>query len=194
MPSYLVDVTRLAGAAFYSLSMSSGLITGVASSGQLCSFRYLAAGAGVESLFHVTHLRALWWTTAGFTAAQEVSIAAYKVTSFTTPHTATAQVPLALAPGYPVSQLLGYMATTSALASAVFVLDRQLFRGGYAELAAGASVAKGYIEEQLPMIDDPHPVCVLGNQDGILIRNEVTMAAGGAGRLVVDIRGYERAA
>lgn len=194
VPSYLIDVTRLGGVSFYSLSLASGLLTTIAAAGQLCAFRYVSAGAGAELLFHVTHLRSQWLTSAGFTAAQEMAIAAYKVNTFTTPPGGSGQVPLALAPTYPASQLLGYIASTTALTSAVFTLDRQIFRGGYAELAAGASVQKGFIDEQAPMLDDPHPVCVLGNQDGIVVRNEVLMGAGGVGRLVVDIRGYERAA
>ena len=191
MPSYTIDVARLGAARFYSLSLPSGLITGVAAAGALWAARFIPTG---EDLFHVTHIRMQWLTTAGFTAAQEVAFAAYKVTGYTTPHTGTYVSPLALAPTYAASQLTAIMTSTIALASGVFSLDRQLCRGGFAELAAGAAVQKGFVDEQAPMMNDFHPITVLGNQDGIVVRNEVAMGAGGAGRLVVDIRGYERAA
>ncbi len=193
-PRYTVNVERLDGVAFYSLSLTSGLITGVSAAGQIYAARFLPVGAGAEFLFHLTHFRMQWQTTSGFTAAQEMALAAYKITGYTVQHGGSAQVPLALAPTYPTSQLTAIIATTSALSGGTFVLDRQLCRSSFAELAAGASISKGFIDEQLPMIDDPHPVAVLGSQDGILVRNEVAMAAGGVGRLTVDIRGYERAA
>jgi hypothetical protein len=194
--NFKLDVTRMTGAGFYGLSMPSGLLTLIvartATLGHLWACRYATA---TDNLFHVTYLRIFWQTLTGFTSAQEVAFAAFKLTGYSAAHTGgTAGVPLPLAPGYAASELTAQMAITAALTAGTHTIAQQLFRGSSAELAAGATIGKGYIDEQQPMIDDPHPVCVLGNAEGILVANEVLMGAAGVGRLVVDLRGYERAA
>ena len=78
--------------------------------------------------------------------------------------------------------------------SATADVTKQWIAQYHPDVIIGDSAAKGYIDEQLPMSEDPHPVCVLGNAEGILVANEVLMGAAGVGRLGVDIRGYERAA
>jgi hypothetical protein len=196
---YSFDPDRFPKAAFYTVAASSGLHTtiaaGTGSAGHLFAARYAPVGVGANLLFHVTRLRILWQTIAGFTAAQEMALAAYKATGFTTLHgTGSAAVaPLALAPGYAVSQLAAVRSSGSAAISAgVLTLGAQLLRGGFAELAAGATVQKGFIDEEA--LATVHPIVVLAANEGILVRNEILMGAGGTGRLTVELDGYERAA
>jgi uncharacterized membrane protein len=194
---YSFDPDRFSKAAFYSLSATNaiafaGIAFGTASAGHLFAARFAPTGAGANLLFHVTRLRILWQTLAGFTAAQELAIAAYKITAVSA-YSSSTQVPVALAPGYGASQLLGYKSGTSAAISGGGpTIGGQLLRGGFAELAAGATVQKGFIDEEL--LATVHPVVVLAANEGILVRNEILMGAGGLGRLTVELDGYERAA
>jgi hypothetical protein len=196
---YLLDRDRLTNASFYILTASSGTLSGIAAgtttAGHLFAARYNPSGAGASKLFHVTWLRFVWQTIAGFTSAQEVALAAYKLTSYSAAHTGgNAATPLALAPGYGAAQLTARMASSAELTVGTQTIGSLLARGNFAELAAAATVVKGFVDEQLPLIDDPHPVIVLAANEGILVRNEVAMGAGGTGRLMVQIGGYERAA
>jgi hypothetical protein len=194
---FLLNSERITNAAFYSLAPSSGVLTtiaaGTASVGHLFAARFVPTGGGAAKLFHVTRLRMLWQTIAGFTAAQEVALAAFKLTGYSVAHTGgTAVTPLALAPGYAASQLAARMADTAALAGGTHTIGAQLLRGAFSELATAASVQKGFIDEEA--FASVHPIAVLGSNEGILIRNEVLQGAGGTGRLTVEIDGYERAA
>lgn len=196
---YSFDPDRFSKAAFYSLGATSGLHTTIASGttslGHLFAARYAPAGAGASMLFHVTRLRILWQTVTGFTAAQEIALAAYKVTGFSAVHSAgaAAVTPSPLAPSYAASQLAAVRASgTGNMTGATVTLAGQLLRGGFAELAAGATVQKGFIDEEALAV--LHPIVVLGANEGILVRNEILMGAGGTGRLTVELDGYERAA
>jgi hypothetical protein len=194
---YLLVRERLTRAGFYWGSFTTGLVTtiaaGTSTAGHLFAARFNPSGAGVHKLFFLTHLRLLWQTVAGFTAAQEIGLAAYKLTGFSALHTGgSAAAMLALAPGYAASQLTGRVANTAELTAGTQTIANQLLRGSYAELAALSTVAKGFIDEGLPLFDDPHPIDVLAANEGILVRNEVLMGAGGTGRLTINIGGFER--
>jgi hypothetical protein len=166
------------------------IAAGTATAGHLWVARYAPSQA---ARFYVTHLRFHWQTLTGFTAAQELALAAFLMTGYSAAHTGgSAEDLLALAPDAGACGLSTRIADTTALTSGTHTIGKQLCRGSFAELAAGDAVGKGYVDEQLPMMDDPHPVIVLEDQMGILIRNEVLMGAAGVGRLTVDIRGYER--
>lgn len=196
---YLLNRERLTKANFYMLTAASGTLSAIAAgtstAGHLFAARYNPTGSGATKLFHITWLRFVWQTIAGFTSAQEVAIAAYKLTSYSAAHTGgNAATPLPIAPGYSAAQLTARMAASSELTAGTQTIGSLLMRGNFAELAAAATVVKGFVDEQLPLIDDPHPVIVLAANEGILVRNEVLMGAGGTGRLTVQIGGYERAA
>jgi hypothetical protein len=156
----------------------------------LFAARFATSGS---KLFHVTRLRLLWQTVAGFTSAQEVAFSAFKLTGYSAAHTGgTAITPLPLAPGYAASQLACRIGDTAALTAGTQTIGAQLLHGGFSELAAAATVQKGFVDEET--LASLHPITVLGNNEGILIRNEVLQGAGGTGRLTVELDGYERAA
>lgn len=193
--NYLKDPGRLTGAQFYSLSMTSGLITtvaaGTATAGHLGVIRFASA----TKLFFVTRFRMHWETVAGFTAAQELALVANILTGYSAAHTGgTAGVVLLRAPALDATSLTGRIATTGELTAGTHTIGAQLARGCFSELAAAATLQKGFIDEQKGGDDDPHPVAVLSNQNGILVSNAILMGAGGTGRLTVDLEGYERAA
>jgi hypothetical protein len=191
---FLLDPHRVTKAQFYRLSATSGLLTTIAAGTLTVGHVFAARFTHASKLFHVTRLRVAWQTIAGFTAAQEVSLAAYKVTGFTVAHTTggTVVAPLALAPGYDASSLAGRIGAASTITGSTLVIAEQILRGSFAELAAAATVQKGFIDQEAMNV--LHPVCVLGNNEGILVRNEILMGSGGTGRLTVEIDGYERAA
>jgi len=194
-PNTTKDPTRLSRAHFYSLTMASGLLTtvaaGTASAGHLAAVRYVAPSP-LKS-FHVTRLRFTWQTVAGFTVAQEMSVAAFLLSSYSAAHTGgTAGVVVPRAPGLDATGLSGRIGTTGALTAGTQTIGALLARGSFSELAASAIVQRGFIDEQKGGEDDPHVVCVLGDDDGILVRNEILMGAGGTGRLVFEVDGFER--
>lgn len=193
---FLKDPARLSGAQFYSLSMTSGLITlvaaGTATAGHLAVVRFDNPDG---LLFHVTRFRMHWETIAGFTAAQEMALVANVLSGYSAAHSGgNAGVVLARAPGYAATSLSGRMAATGELTAGTHVIGAQLCSGRFAELAAAATLQKGFIDEQLGGDDDPHPVVALADDTGILVSNGLLMGAGGTGRLTVDLEGYQRAA
>lgn len=191
---FVLDPKRITNADFYTLSCSSGVLTtiaaGSASAGHLFAARFVTSGG---KLFHVLRLRVHWQTIAGFTAAQELALAAFKLTGYSAAHTGgNAQTPLPQAPSYAASQLACRLSDTAALTAGTHVIGSQLLRGSFAELAAAATVQKGFVDEEA--LATVHPITVLGNNEGILVRNEILQGAGGTGRLTVELDGYERAA
>lgn len=196
-PSFwLKDPARLTRAAPYLLAPSSALLTtiaaGTATAGHLFVARYHTTDS---KKFHVTRLRVAWQTIAGFTAAQEVSLAAYKLTGYTVAHTGgTAVTPLKRVPNLAASNLAARIGDTGALTAGTHTIAEQILHGSFSELAALSTVPKGFIDEQVGGDDDPWPVLVLSSDEGILVRNEVIGGAGGTGRLTVYLDGYEKAA
>jgi len=192
-PNTTKDPSRLSLAHAYSLSMTSGLLTtvaaGTSSDGHVAALRYVHA----SKAFHVTRLRVLWQTVAGFTVAQEVSFAAYLLSAYSAAHTdGSAGVVVPRAPGLDATGLSARIGDTGELTAGTQTIGAQLLRGSFSELADAATVHKGFIDEQRGGDDDPHVVCVLATTTGILVRNEILMGAGGTGRLTVELDGYER--
>jgi hypothetical protein len=194
---YLIDPGRMNNAAFYALCANSSTLTtiaaGTSSAGHLFAARYNPSGAGANKKFHVTSLRFFWQTIAGFTSAQELAFSAYKLTGYSAAHTGgSAVTPLALSSAYGASQLTARMASNAELTAGTQTIGSQLARGSFSELAALSTSMKGFIDEQLPVFSDRHPVIVLDANEGILVRNEILQGAGGTGRLTVTLAGYER--
>ncbi len=192
------DPDRFPKAAFYSIAATTGSLTtiaaGTGTAGHLFVARYAPSGSGANLLFFVTRLRILWQTITGFTTAQEVAFAAYKLTGYVSAHTSgNAITPLALAPAYAASQLAPRISNTTTMAAVgPPTVGAQLLRGAFSELATSTTVPKGFIDEEL--LGTVHPVIVLAGNEGILVRNEILMGAGGTGKLSVELDGYERAA
>jgi hypothetical protein len=192
-PNLTLDPSRLTLAKWYRLSMTSGLLTavaaGTASAGHCAAVRFTSA-TGLK--FSVVRARFHWETISGFTAAQEVAFAMYKLSSYTAAHTggnAGVVDPI----GHAVaSSLTGRIGDTAALTAGTQTIGAQRLRGAFPELAAAAVVQKGFIDEELA--NSLFPVTVLGHNEGLLFRNEILMGAGGTGRLTVEIDGFERKA
>lgn len=178
----------------YRICGLSGLITGIAagtgSAGHLFSFRWSHA----SKLCIVTKLRAKWTTIAGFTAAQEVGMDCYVARSYTADHAGGTGLTLT---GDNAKKLKTYgtmnvpsirIASTTALTGSSFSLDAQpIAYGGFAELAAGAAVPKGFFS--LDAVDEAtggHPL-ILSTNEGVVVRNTILMGAGGTARVGVEI-------
>lgn len=190
-PSYVLDPQRLARDAFYSLVGASGLITTVAARTSSAGHVFAARFVSASKVFAVTRLRVYWQTISGFTAAQEMALAAFKLTGYSAAHTGgSAVAALARSPDFAASGLSARIGDTGALTAGTHTIGSQLLRGSFSELADSALLHKGFIDEQRE--DADHPICVLENEEGILVSNEILMGAGGTGRLTVELDGFER--
>lgn len=178
----------------YRLSAQSGLLTGVAAAtaaaGHLFAFRWSHA----TKLALITHIRARWFTIAGFTAAQEVGLDMVITRSYSASHTGGTALSLT---GDAFKKRSTFAATnvadiristTGALTNGTHTVDSTGFAyGGFSELALGATVPKGLFECEFSIQDlAMHPL-VLSQNTGFLIRNNVLMGAGGTARLSVDL-------
>lgn len=190
-PSYVRDLERIARNSFYSIVAVSGLLTTVAARTASAGHVFAARYVGTSTVFAVTRLRVYWQTITGFTAAQEVAFAAFKLTSYSAAHTGgSAVTALARSPEFAASGLSARIGSTGALTAGTQTIGAQLLQGSFSELADSALLHKGFIDEQRE--DRDHPICVLEDDEGILVSNEILMGAAGTGRLTVEIDGFER--
>jgi hypothetical protein len=187
------DPSRLSSAMPFSVLETTGALAtiaaGTSTAGHLWAARFVNASG---RRFFVTRLRAFWQTIAGpSSAAQEVALAAYKLTSYSAAHTGGAALTIAKrAPNAPTASLSGRIATTSALTAGTHTIGDKLLQGSFFELLDGATTQKGFIDEEAS--GDEFPVCVLSTSEGLLIRNEVLLGTGLQGKLIVSLQGYER--
>lgn len=183
---------------FYHLGATSGLVTGVAAgdatNGHLFAFRNTSA-----TLMMVTRLQFQWFTTTGFTAAQEFRLALFRLTGYTASHTGGTAITAAGAGGMKrrssyANSVLGdaRIATTVQLTAGTHTFDAQPWMtGAYSELAAAATVQMGRFEREWRISEsDNHPL-VLTTNEGIVVRNEIAMGAGGVGRLSIEVDWFE---
>jgi hypothetical protein len=158
---------------------------------------------------HTVRLKRLvakWRTIAGYTAAQEVSLAAYEVTAFgATPADYTGGTSLgatirtfgpdtAPKPFRTTSLAAGNVSicTTAGLAHAgtPTVASQPFAYDGANELAAAATVAKNSFDlEWQPSYEaiDNRKGFVFAPGRGLVIRNPIALGAGGTGRLFVEV-------
>lgn len=182
----------------YRTGAKSGLIAGVAAgdatNGALWSARWAppVAGASVPDKRRfavISRFRARWFTISGFTAAQEVALDLFKLTGFTAPYTAgTGLVPTPHRTTFPTSIMTGQMALAVQLTAGTQTLAAEPYAGGaYSELAAGATVGKGFFDLIIPNDDfDRYPL-ILAPNEGLMVRNAIALGAGGTGRLIVEM-------
>ena len=200
----------------YANASPSGLLTtvaaGTATAGHVWAFQWpaitaaQAAGGEARQFALIQRVRVRAWTISGFTAAQEVRFALFKLTGYTAPHTggvatvipstkrtgnAAAVVPPSTG-AMPLSRAVIQVGNTGALTAGTQTLDNDPIRQAVsAELAAAATVAKGQAEAFMSTEDViRHPFVLQGNE-GLLLRNEVLMGAGGTVRLAVEIDWFE---
>lgn len=184
----------------FSASARSGLITliaaGTATAGHLWAIRNGNSSITVV----IQRIRAIWRTVAGFTAAQEIGMAVYRMTTYTANHTGGTLI----SPSTPAYQrrtafpsgsiTQGHrIATTTELTAGTQVIDTQpLMIDGYAELATAATVPKGSIVMERVYRPHEYPL-VLAVDEGLLLRNEVAMTGGGTARVAVELDWFELA-
>lgn len=189
----------------YRTGARTGLVAGVAggsaTNGHLWVARWApsqggAAAAARPQFALIQRLRARWFTISGFTAAQEVSLSLFRLTGYTVAHSGgTGAQALTPSPkrtkfaGTAAAALMtGRIAGTDQLTAGTQVLDTDPIAGGsFAELAAAATVPKGYFELFLSTEDLAEYPLILAPNEGLLLRNEVAMGAGGTARLVVEM-------
>lgn len=192
----------------YRVAAVSGLVTGVAAGATLFSMRWsppAAPSIGMVKLCAIQRIRAKWRTVAGFTAAQEVGLAAYVARSFSASDSGGTGVNLAgpnhekrvgIAPpagvqvgGMPASQMADMrIANTGALTNGTRTPDAQPFmQDVYAELAAAATVGKGRFDVDFGNVDQPGFPIILSANEGVIVTNTVLMGAGGTARLIVEV-------
>lgn len=198
----LNDVGKLKRAAFYSLRARTGAITAVAaatsSAGHLIGMR----NAGTQGEFHVMRLALRFLATVDPSTEQAVGFQMHKVTGYSVAHSsgtgAVNQSPVSRAeagatnPAYPaLTALVARIAGTDALTAGTQTFAEALgFIDDFA-LADAATVKHtkfGY-EWKSP---DKHPLCILGTNEGIVVRNSVLMANGLAGHLIFEADGWLR--
>jgi hypothetical protein len=188
----------------YECSGLSGVVTGVAANGVVLAFRN-PSSAVIELLSLDLFVR----TIAGFTAAQELAVAASFVFSFASanytggtnlsdPSGGTAgyynvDIPIVSSPSWTgggASQLTSgniSIANTAALthAGSPTFMAQPFAWDGYGELAAAATVGKGFLEAKYRA--SPRGGQRLGLDSGFVARLPIAMAAGGTARLYAHV-------
>jgi len=182
----------------YRVGVSSGLITGIAagtaSAGHLFAFRWGHA----SKLAIISYFRARWLTVAGFTAAQEIGMDLFQTRVYSASHT----VGSAITPGSSMRKRNTHgnsdvtdarISATVQLGNGTHTIDTSaIAQGGFSELAAGATVPKGFFDLRFAANDPAwsHPI-VLGTNEGLILRNSVLMGAGGTARVSVEMEWHE---
>jgi hypothetical protein len=202
------QLIRSSGGRLFRLHAVSGLITGLSANDVMFAFRNPDATLPLC----LQSLKAKWRTVAGFTAAQEVAIAAHLVSSFAATNYAsgTDLSNPASNPAY-VRRDVGFGASlteprsksrlvtgnvrisdTGALthAGSPVIQSHPLLWDNYADLAAAATVQKGRAEIAFDPSDQDE--LEVGADGGFIIRAPIALGAGGTGRLSVEVCWFER--
>jgi hypothetical protein len=190
--SSLIDKRKLSGRAHYRMTAVSGLITGVVAGTATAGHLFVFRNPSSSVLLYVTRARFGWYTTTGFTAAQEMALELFRASSYSAAHTGgTAVTAQKRKTSYAASAATARIATTGELTAGTHTLGSQpLLRRGVVELADGAAVVKRTFDlDWIPRDDHPE---ALAQNEGLILRNAVAMGAAGVGRLVAEIDYFER--
>jgi hypothetical protein len=186
------------GAAHYRFSATSGLMTGIAAgagtAGHVGAFRN--THASIKLIIQFVRLRFL--LTTAFTAAQELRFALFVLRNYTSGHSGGSAISpsgtggLKKATAYTDSNVTAInLASTAALTAGTHNVDSAEMMSLH--LWAGAAGAGDTREAVLDMMGTPEGPIVLGQNEGLLIRNEVLWGAAGVGRLTWDMAWTESA-
>jgi len=203
---------RIAGGRVFRLTATSGLITGLSANDVMLAWR----NSSSEVVQDLLYLALKWRTVAGFTAGQEMALAAHQVSSFATANYSggTDLSDPASAPAYvntsvPLDSTYSYtnpktksrllsgnvrIATTAALthAGSPVIRAQPFLWDSFAELAAGATTHKGIMDLVYAPDRDVDDVIRFGSDAGFIVRAPIALGAGGTGRLSVEAVWYER--
>lgn len=198
----LVDVGKLKRAAFYSLRCRTGAITAItaatATAGQVIAIR----NSGVQGEFHVTRMAMSFLATVDPSTEQQVGFSAHKAVGFTANSTggtgAADQVPVsraeggALNPSYPaITAIVARVTGTGVLTAGTHTIAEALGAIDDFALADAATVKHTKFGGEW-VSPDKHPLCILGADEGILVRNTILMANSLAGHLIFELDGWLR--
>ena len=177
----------------YTNGVTTGLVTGVAAgsatAGHLWACRWTSQTTDTRLYAVIQRLRVRSFTIAGYTAAQEVLLSLFKLTAYTAAHTGgSAVTPVKKNESFLTPAMTARIASTGALTAGTQTISTDPIRSGaFAELAAGAAVPKGSIDLFLSTEDLIQYPIRLANNEGLLLRNEIAMGAGGTSRIVVEM-------
>jgi hypothetical protein len=177
---------------FYRGSWVSGAMTGVAAgsatAGHIFAFRWTSS----SFLALIDYVRVRWQTTTAFTAAQELQFRLFRATGYSAAHTGGTAATLTT-PNLKkrVSDLASAVSdirigSTGALTAGTHTLDAESLATfeGFSQLGAAPNN---------PNFDDRWDCSsergqfILAQNEGFIVRNEVSMGAAGVGRLVIDV-------
>lgn len=168
----------------------AGFAAGTATAGHIYALRW----ASSTHAMRISSIRVKRQIIVGFTAAQEVATALYRLTGYTASHTggtaATLTSPNCKLDTSGSDTLLTQSMITSgsALTAGTHTLDAQPFAAdSRAELAAAATVQKNAVENMVEWHTDRKRPLVLRQNQGFIVRNEILMGAGGTIRPIVEV-------
>ena len=203
---------KIAGSNIYRLCAVSGPIAGVAANGVVFAFRNPSTEKAIRLLYLAVKARAVL----GFTAAQEVAVAAHLVTSFaaanytsgtdlsnpaSNPAYVNADLVLDATYSYTTPRTKSVLLTgnvrisdTGALAhaGAPVIAAPPLGWDCYGELAAAATVDKGRSDIVYAPDRDVDHHLTFGSDAGFIVRLPVALGAGGTLRVAVEAVWGER--
>lgn len=190
----------------FHLSAVSGIIAASLAADSVLFALRNTGGTNATTAIRLKRLVAKWRTITGYTASQEVSLAAYEVSAFGgTPADYTGGTDIAanariLGPdtaSRPAQATIlasgnARIATTAGLShgGTPTIATQPFAYDGANELAAAATVAKGAFDMVWQPSDegvDNSKGLVLRPTTGFVIRNPIALGAGGTGRLFVEL-------
>jgi len=203
---------KTAGANIFRLGATSGLITGTSANGVILAWRNPSSEKAQRLLYLALKLR----TVSGFTAAQEVALAAHVVTSFATANYSggtdlsdPASNPAYVNAGLMLNSAYSYttprtksvlatgnvrIATTGALthAGSPVIQSQPFLWDTFSELATVATVQKGLCDLIYAPDRDVDHHLDFGSDAGFVVRLPIALGAGGTVRLNVEAVWAER--
>lgn len=178
----------------YRLSAQSGLLTGVAAASATAGFLFSFRWSNGSKLALIERIRARWHTVSGFTAAQEVGLDIIQARNFTVSSSGGTAVTIT---GDSMKKRSSHgttnvgdirISSTGALTAGTLTLDgNAIAHGGFAELAAAATVPKGFFQAEFNSERDGVMPLVLAVNQGLIVRNLILMGAGGTARVSVEV-------
>jgi hypothetical protein len=183
----------------YRFCASTGLITlvaaGTASAGHIFAMRW----GEPTKLFGLRYFRATWNTIAGFTAAQEIGLDLFITRTYTVAHSGGTAINVSGAGGFKkkTTHLTSSMvnnatqiSTTGALTNGTHTIDAVAIAANqFSELATGAAVPKGRF--CLEFVPENRGRIILAANEGLILRNQILMGAGGTARVNVEMEWEE---
>lgn len=203
---------KISGANIFRLAATSGLITGTSAGDVVFAWR----NPSTTKMQRLLYLALKWRTVAGFTAAQEMALAVHVVTSFGaanytggTDLSDPASSPAYLNTGLVLDSTYSYttpktksvlltgnvrIASTGALSqgAAPTVQSQPFAWDAFSELAAAATVHKGRADIVHAPRRDFGFELDFGSDAGFVAKLPIALAAGGTGRLSVEVVWAER--